>query len=153
MAWLTDSDRREADWLDRVQELPRLVEYRTAHLPTGGMRFEWTALQGDVEVRQEIEDVAMGQRTIDRILRGQATRGRARTRWLVKERITVEFQGDATQVTARALGRPVGKSLARHLLGINETATARALTAQATQWTDFVVASVTGHFGQADGIC
>jgi len=51
-------------------------------------------------------------------------------------------------VTVRALGRPVGRSLGWHLLGTNDTATARALTTQAAQWTDFVVMEVAGHFGQ-----
>jgi len=148
MAWLTDSSRREREWLPRVQAQQNVSEFSVTHLPSGGLRLEMLTRQGNLLIRQEIEDVAAHDGTIDRILRGEATRGRARTRWVVEQRITAEFQGAATKVTVRALGRPVGRSLGWHLLGTNDTATARALTTQAAQWTDFVVMEVAGHFGQ-----
>ena len=131
-----------------MQAQQNVSEFSVTHLPAGGLRLELLARQGNLRIRQEIEDVAAHDGTIDRILRGEATRGRARTHWVVEQHIAAEFHGPATKVTVRALGRPVGKSLAWHLLGTNDTATARALTTQAAQWADFVVTEVARHFGQ-----
>jgi len=70
---------------------------------------------------------------------------------VVKQRITVESLGDATNVTVRMWARPVGRSLARHLLGSSDTTTARLLTEEASRLADFAVSGVAGHFSGSQG--
>lgn len=113
------------------------------------MRLETVQVHGDMMASHVIEDVAIGEHKIDRILRGQATRGRRRSRWVVKQRITADRLGDATTVTVRFRGRPVGWSLAWHFLGNHDVATARLLTDEASRLADLAVSGVADHFPKA----
>jgi hypothetical protein len=152
MGWLTDSDRREREWRRRVEAQEEIQESSVSRLQNGGMRFETVQVRGDLLARHVIEDVAIGEHKIDRILRGQAARRRRCSRWVVKQRITAERLGDATTVTVRMWGRPVGWSLARHLLlGSNDTTTARLLTDEASRLANFVVSGVADRFPGSEG--
>lgn len=163
MEWLTDSDRREREWGRQVEVQEDIQESSVASLPNGGLRFESVLVRGDLVARHINEDVAIQEHRIDRILRGQAARpsrghfrwpGKQRiTRWVVKQRVTVESLEGATNVTVRMWGRPAGRSLARHLLlGYNETTTARFLSEEACRLADLVVSGVAGHFAGSQGI-
>lgn len=152
MEWLTDSDRREREWRRQDEARDDMQELRVVRLPNGGLRFESVLVRGDLVARHVIEDVAIQQHRIDRILRGQAARRRRRSRWVVKQRVTAEWLGDATSVTVRTRGRPVGWSLARHLLlGSNDTTTARLLADEASRLANFVVSGVADHFPGSGG--
>jgi hypothetical protein len=152
MEWLTDSDRREREWRRQAEAREDLQESRVIRLPNGRLRFETVLVRGDLQARHIIEDLAIQEHRIDRIIRGQAERRNRRSRWVVKQRITIESLGDATNVTVRMWGRPVGRSLARHLLlGSNDPTTARLLTEEASRLADFVVSGVAGHFTRLRG--
>jgi hypothetical protein len=146
MGWLTDCDRREREWRRQVEAREDIRESSVVSLHNGGLRFQTVQALGDVVARHVTEDVAIEKHRIDRISRGQAARGRRCTRWMVKQRISAEWMGDATTVTVRTRGRPVGWSLARHLLGSNDTTTARFLNEEASRFADFVVSGVADHF-------
>jgi hypothetical protein len=151
MAWLTDSDRREQEWRRRVNARPDVQEPQVTRLPRGGLRFEQITVQRSVTAHQVVEDVAIGDRRIDRILRGQVTSPHflGRGRWVVKQCITVESLADAASITVRARGRPVGPTLVHQYLGSSDTIWGRFLTQQASEWADSVIADVASHF--ADG--
>ena len=149
-AWLTDQQRRERDWRSRSEVASDIQQSSASRLPNGGMRFESVQARGNVVAQHVIEDITIEDGSITRIMRGQATRGRRRTRWQLTQRITVESLGSATMVTVVVAGRPASWSRVRHLLGFNDTATARILTDESSRWADFVVASVGGHFRRSD---
>ena len=152
MNWLTDPDRREREWRRDLEARRDVREANVVRLPGGGLRFESVLVRKDVVARHVIEDVAIQERSIDRILRGMAVRGRRRTRWIVKQRITVEWCSEGTDVAVHARGRPVGISLARHfLVGRDDTTTGRILTEEASRFADFVIAAVAGQFAGVGG--
>ena len=147
MEWLTDSDRREREWRRQAEARGDIQHASVVRLPNGGLRVDSVLVRGDLVARHVIEDVAIQEHRIDRILRGQAARRHRRSRWVVKQRITVKSLGAAANVTVRTRGRPVGKSLALHfLLGSNDTTAARFLTEEASRFADFVASGVAGHF-------
>lgn len=147
MGWLSDSGRREREWRRQVEARGDIQESSVTRLQNGGMRLETVQVLADTTARHVIEDVAIGEHSIDRIIRGQATRGHRRSRWVVKLRITAERLGDGTTVTVRMRGRPTGWSLAWHfLLGSHDVASARLLTDEACRLADLVVSGVADQF-------
>jgi hypothetical protein len=149
-AWLADQERRERDWRSRSEVASDIRQSRATWLPNGAMRFESVQARGNVVAQHVIEDISIEEGSITRIMRGQATRRHRHTRWQLTQRITVESRGGAALVTVMVAGRPVGWSRVWHLLGFNDTTTARILTDQSTRWADFVVDSVGGHFRRPD---
>jgi hypothetical protein len=146
MEWLTDSDRREREWRPRVEAREDIQESSAVRLQNGGLRFQTVQALGDSMARHIIEDVAIGKHQVDRVVRGQVARGRLRSGWMIKQRITAEWLGDATTVTVWMRGRPAGWGLVWHLLGSNDTTTARLLTREASRLADITVSAVAEHF-------
>lgn len=147
MDWLTDSDRRERELRRQFEALEDIEELSIVRLPSGGLRYESTQVRAGLVARHIVEDAAIRTRGIDRVVRGQAARGRRRSRWVVRQRIRVESLADAVSLTVSTWGRPVGWTLARHLLlGGNDTTTGRILTEEAARLSDSVVDGVAGHF-------
>jgi len=149
-AWLTDQERRERDWRSRSEVASDIQQSSATRLPNGAMRFESVQARGNVVAQHVIEDITIEEGSITRMMRGQATRRHRHTRWELTQRITVESLGGAATVTVMVTGRPVGWSRVWHLLGFNDTTTARILTDESSRWADFVVASVGGHFRRPD---
>jgi len=152
MGWLTDSDRREQEWRRRVQAHADIREASDIRLPNGRLHFESVHVHGDWTIRQIVEDVAIQERRIERILRGQATRPNfpGRSRWAVKQRITVESLGDATNIKVWTRGRPVGTSLVLYFL-LDDLALGRFLTEQASQIADSYASDIASHFVRLRG--
>ena len=146
MQWLTDPVRREREWRSGVEAEPEIQEVNVVWLPNGGLRFETVHVREDLVAHHVIEDVAVGERTVDRVVRGRASRWWRRTRWIVNIRITVESLGNSTTIAVRTWGRPVGMSLAYLLVGREDVTAGRALTTEASRLTDFVVSGVTDRF-------
>jgi hypothetical protein len=146
MEWLTDSDRREREWRRQVEAREDIQKSSAARLQNGGLRFQTVQALGNSTARYVIEDVAIGQHQTDRIIRAQVARGRFRSGWMIRQRITAEWLGDATTVTVRMRGRPSGWGLVWHLLGSNETTTARFLTEEASRLAGITVSAVAEHF-------
>jgi hypothetical protein len=72
MGWLTDSDRREREWLRQVEAREDIEEPSVARLPSGGLRFDYLFLRrGNVRQRHTSEDVAIQEHRIDRVHRGR----------------------------------------------------------------------------------
>src|SRR5215472_2052883 len=149
-AWLTNQERRERDWRSRSEVASDIQQSSATRLPNGAMRFESVQARGNVVAQHVIEDITIEEGSITRMMRGQATRRHRHTRWELTQRITVESLGGAATVTVMVTGRPVGWSRVWHLLGFNDTTTARILTDESSRWADFVVASVGGHFRRPD---
>jgi len=153
MEWLTDADRRAAQWLRRTESAEHEHDGQPsiAALPNGGLRFDQTHRQGNLLTRYRAEDVTVAHNRIDRIHRLQQRRPRTmRVGWVMRERITVESHGHASTVSVRLRGRLTGLRQLVHLLGYHDTATARALAADASYRADFRVREITAQFGTAD---
>ncbi len=148
MGWLTDSDRRADEWRQRVGARPDIHEPHVIRLPGGGLRFEQVYVDRGSTTRQVVEDVAIRDHNIHRMLRGEVTSPHfvGRGRWIVKQRITVSSLEDATSIRVRTRGRPAGWTLAYQHFGYADTTWGRRLTELAIQWTDSFVADVTNHF-------
>ena len=151
MGWLTDSDRREREWLRQVEAREDIEEPSVARLANGGLRFEYLFLRpGDVRQRHTSEDVAIQERRIDRIHRGRLSGPRAiPLRWELRQVATVEPAGQATGITVRVQGQMVGIGRVLHLLGWRDTTTARFLTEEASRGADAFVSAVAAQFTQS----
>jgi hypothetical protein len=150
MAWLTDADRRAADWLGRVEHArhEHVGEPRVTTLPNGGLRFDHAHQQGNRVTRYRVDDVAVGHGKIDRVHRMLQRGPRTMSvRWVMRERITVESEPDGSSVTVRLRGRLTGVRLVAHLFGAQDTATARALAKDAAYRADFRVREIQSRFG------
>src|SRR6266545_7431049 len=78
MGWLTDSDRREREWLRQVEAQEDIDGTSVARLPNGGLRFDYLFLRrGNVRQHHTAEDVAIQEHRIDRVHRARLP-GRAR---------------------------------------------------------------------------
>jgi hypothetical protein len=69
MQWLTDADRRAADWLGRLEHAQHehVGEPSVVALPSDGLRFDHAHMQGNRLMRYRIEDVGVGHNRIDRL--------------------------------------------------------------------------------------
>jgi hypothetical protein len=148
MRWLTDSDRREREWLRQVETHEEIDETSVARLPNGGLRFDYLFLrQGNVRQRHTTQDVAIQEHRIDRVHRARLIGPRAiPIRWELQQCITVEPAGDATGITVRVRGQMAGISRVLHLLGWRDTTTARFLTEEASRGADSCVSAVLAQF-------
>ncbi len=150
IAWLTDSDRREREWLRQVEAQEHIDEPSVARLPNGGLRFEYLWFRrGNVRQRYISEDVAIQEYRVDRVHRAFLTGPRLSTiplRWELQECVTVEQAGEATDITVRVQGEMVGIGRVLHLLGWRDTRTARFLTGEASRGADSCVSAVAAQF-------
>ena len=72
MAWLTDSDRREREWLQQVEGRAVIQAPSLTRVPNGGLHLDWQYLRrGDVRQHHTSEDVAIGEHSIHRVHRGR----------------------------------------------------------------------------------
>jgi hypothetical protein len=148
MAWLTDPDRREREWLRQVGAQGDIDQTTVAHLPNGGLRFDYALLRrGNVRQRHTSEDVAIQEHRIDRVHRARLTGPRAiPLRWELQQCVTVETAEEAADITVRVRGQMVGIGRVLHLLGWRDTMTARFLTEEASRGADSFVSAVVAQF-------
>lgn len=148
MDWLTDTERRARDWQRRVAEYPDVHQHTVSRTPNGGLRIDQLATRGNLTGRYRTEDVAIAHNRIDLIHRAHMTAPRMpSSRWVLRESVTVEPAPDGSTMTVRIQGRLTGLYGVLHLLGYHDTATARALTDEASRRADFRVREVEARFG------
>jgi hypothetical protein len=151
MGRLTDSGRREREWLRQVEQREDIREPRIGRLPNGGLRYRYEWVQGRLVWRFTTEDLAVTETTIERVHRGELARPRVlHVRWVLRERISVESAVNETGITVRVLGRMAGLSRVLHLLGYRDTAMARRLAELAGLQADRTASAVAAHFGPPD---
>jgi hypothetical protein len=149
MERLTDSGRREREWLRQVGQREDIREPRVGRLPNGGLqcRYEW--VQGRLVWRFTAEDLAVTENTIERVHRGELARPRVMpVRWVIHECISIESAVKGTDITVRVLGRMAGLSRVLHLLGYRDTTTARRLTELAGLQADLTASAIAAHFAR-----
>lgn len=148
MGWLTDSDRREREWLRQVEAQVDIDEPSVARLPNGGLRIDYVFLRpGELRQRHTTEDVAIQERRIGRVHRARLTGPRTISlRWELQQCITVEPAGEATDMTVRVRGQMAGMSRVLHLLGWRDTTTTRFLAEEASRGADSCVSAIIAQF-------